>query len=304
MYPAVDLAWSVAVGLNTPAIRASGLAPHTSSCTCSFISRRRTSTRSSTPSPTPSSRNPWRPRGDLELGADVGLPAAVSLRHHDLERVRRLAGRSMFSSTTRRSASVCAGVLLEDADAARGCRPSRIWVMSTRGGFGCGMLGAAASGLGDDGVLDACRAFDLDAHGRARRRGSAAAPSRTRRPAGVPVAMMVPGSSVNAVDRCAISSQQLVIISLVLRVLSQVVVDPRADPEVVRIGDLVGGHQPWPDRAVRVPRLAHRHRRRRALPIAHRHVVDDRGSRRRPSGASSTLTLRQRVPITTPSSPS
>ena len=75
--------------------------------------------------------------------------------------------------------------------------------------------------------------------------------------------------------RCAISSQQLVIICLCRRVLAQVVVDPRADLQVVRIGDLVGGHQPWPDRAVRVPRLAHRHRRRRALPIAHRHVVDD-----------------------------
>ena len=64
-----------------------------------------------------------------------------------------------------------------------------------------------------------------------------------------------------------------------VRVLAQLVVDPGADRERVRIADLVRRHQPRAERAVGVEGLAHRHGRRAALPVAHRDVVADREAR-------------------------
>ena len=95
-------------------------------------------------------------------------------------------------------------------------------------------------------------------------------------PAGVPVAITSPGSSVNASDRCATCSKQSKIISPVLpswrsSPLTQVLMR-----EVVRVAELVGGDEPGPERAVGVEGLAHRHGRRAQLPVAHGDVVGDR----------------------------
>ena len=94
-------------------------------------------------------------------------------------------------------------------------------------------------------------------------------------PAGVPVEITSPGSSVNAVDRCSIICQQSKIMSAVGAVLAQLAVDGGADAQAVGIVELVVGHHPRPDRPVGVPRLAHGERGGPVLPVAHADVVDD-----------------------------
>src|SRR4051812_9927841 len=59
------------------------------------------------------------------------------------------------------------------------------------------------------------------------------------------------------------------------RVLAQIAVDPCTDREIVWIADLIRTDQPRTDGAMRVPRLAHGHRRRGPLPIANGHIVDN-----------------------------
>src|SRR6185503_3701935 len=54
------------------------------------------------------------------------------------------------------------------------------------------------------------------------------------------------------------------------------IVDIRLDAEVVRVAELVRGDQPRSKGAVSVEGLAHRHRRRTQLPVAHREIVGDR----------------------------
>ena len=57
-------------------------------------------------------------------------------------------------------------------------------------------------------------------------------------------------------------------------VLTELVVDPGADGQVLRVADLVGGHDPGPGGPVGVEALAHHHGGRPPLPVPHADVVD------------------------------
>src|SRR4051812_12825944 len=132
----------------------------------------------------------------------------------------------------------------------------------------------APSRLGDHGVLEHPELVDLDPNGRAcvqtTRRGHDK-PDAGRRAGGDDRAGQQWERGRKVGDELPAVGDHL----LGRRVLTQITVDPGTDGEIVRIADLISGDQPRPDRAMRVPRLAHRHRRRGSLPIPNRHVVDD-----------------------------
>ena len=82
-------------------------------------------------------------------------------------------------------------------------------------------------------------------------------------------------------------------------------VDVAADREVgVRTADLVGGHQPRPDRGGVLPRLALEPLERAVLPVAHRDVVGDGEPGDGVGGLGLVLRAGRGVPITSASSAS
>ena len=136
------------------------------------------------------------------------------------------------------------------------------------------------------GVLDRAEPLDLDPHdvaGLEEARGSIDRPT----PRGVPVRIRSPGASVH------VSREKSTTLAAAEdqvgrpAVLAQLAVDPRAQREVLRVRDLVGGRDPRPPRAERVGRpsrasTAARDRcRSRALTSSARR--SRRSRRRRPS---------------------
>ena len=95
-------------------------------------------------------------------------------------------------------------------------------------------------------------------------------------PAGVPVAMMSPGSSVNAVESVSICAAQSKIISLVdaswsSSSFTQVRMRRSCGSAISSAVTTQGPIGPWVSKL-----LPMRHRRRLELPVAHGDVVDDR----------------------------
>ena len=159
--------------------------------------------------------------------------------------------------------------------------------------------------LGDEPVLlDPSDSVDLDAT----TSPSAISSGGSRRkptPAGVPVRITSPGSSVVNSEMTLTRVGTSKIMQLGRASCTQLAVDVRcAGASAARIGDLVGGDQRRAQRGGGVPRLALEPLVGAVLEVAHRHIVGDGvpGDGVERAGAASRR--RTRAPMTTASSPS
>ena len=137
-------------------------------------------------------------------------------------------------------------------------------------------------------------AVDLDAHGVAALEEPRAGPSPRRRRSGVPVRIRSPGSSVHVSTRKSTISCGPKTRSDGRRVLAQLAVDVRGQPQRARVGDLVGGRDP------RAPRAASCRSPWRASTAARGPGGRGRRGRRRPRSRRCVPP----APMTTASSPS
>ena len=96
--------------------------------------------------------------------------------------------------------------------------------------------------------------------------GSIQKPAATSRPPAAPVPVAPPAYTLG---------EQVATREAYGTALAKLAVDVAAQLQVLRVGCLVRGHDPRPDRAVRVERLAHHEGLRMELPVARGDVVGD-----------------------------